>query len=82
MMMNAKSKEANLNDPVDVQKRKARVISKKYRDRKKVLNMEFENKLKDIEKENSTLNNKILFMNQILFILRFEIFKNVFMKFL
>ena len=80
--MNAKSKEANVNDAVDVQKRKARVISKKYRDRKKVLNMEFENKLKVIEKENSTLNNKILFMNQILFILRFEIFKNVFMKFL
>ena len=69
------------NDLNDVQKKKARVISKKYRERKKMLNMEFENKLKEIEMGNSKLSNRIEFTNQILFILRFEIFKNYFMKY-
>ena len=83
--MNAKNKELILNnstnDMNNVQKKKARVISKKYRERKKQLNMEFENKLKEKEMGNSKLSNRIEFTNQVLFILRFEIFKNYFMKY-
>lgn len=78
--MNARSKELVV-DLNDVQKKKARVISKKYRERKKQLNQEFENRLKEIERGNSKLSNRIEFTNQVLFILRFEIFKNYFMKY-
>ncbi|CAF0970370.1 unnamed protein product [Brachionus calyciflorus] len=80
------SKENESNENADKinglleQKRKACIISKKYRERKRIQNEEFENKINELEKANRDLTKKIEDLNAIRIMYGFEILKYVFLN--
>ena len=60
------------------QKRKACIISKKYRERKRLQNHEFEKKMFFLESENRQLNEKLKKLHTIRLMYGFEILNHVF----